>query len=69
MDELKAEGGVEARYARYCKNHEVLVSGMEALGFKALLPAAVQSPVITSFLYPEVDVRKAETEVRMNPWT
>ena len=25
MDELKAEGGVEARYARYCKNHEVLV--------------------------------------------
>ena len=55
MDELKAEGGVEARYARYCKNHEVLVSGMEALGFKALLPAAVQSPVITSFLYPEAD--------------
>lgn len=53
MDELKAEGGVEARYARYCKNHEVMVSGMEALGFKALLPAAVQSPVITSFLYPE----------------
>ena len=28
---------------------------MESLGFKALLPAAVQSPVITSFLYPEKD--------------
>ena len=55
MEELKAEGGVVARYARYCKNHEVLVKGMESLGFKALLPAAVQSPVITSFLYPEKD--------------
>ena len=55
MEELKAEGGVAARYARYCKNHEVLVKGMESLGFKALLPAAVQSPVITSFLYPEKD--------------
>ena len=55
MEELKAEGGVAAGYARYCKNHEVLVKGMESLGFKALLPAAVQSPVITSFLYPEKD--------------
>ena len=55
MEELKAEGGVAARYARYCKNHEVLVKGMESLGFKALLPVAVQSPVITSFLYPEKD--------------
>ena len=55
MEELKAEGGVAARYARYCKNHEVLVKGMESLGFKTLLPAAVQSPVITSFLYPEKD--------------
>ena len=53
LEELKAEGGVAARHARYCKNHDVLVGGMEALGFKALLPAAVQSPVITSFLYPE----------------
>ena len=54
MEELKAEGGVAARYARYCKNHEVLVKGMESLGFKALLPAA-ESPVITSFRYPEKD--------------
>lgn len=53
MDELKAEGGVEARHARYCRNHEVLVEGMRSLGFNTLLADAVQSPVITSFLYPD----------------
>ena len=50
MDELAEEGGVEARHQRYCKNHEVLVDGMRSLGFKTLLPDAIQSPVITSFL-------------------
>ena len=36
MDELAAEGGVEARHARYCRNHQndVLVEGMRSLGFK-----------------------------------
>ena len=52
MDELKAEGGVEARYRRYCENHDVLVDGMRSLGFKTLLPDEIQSSVITSFLYP-----------------
>ena len=37
MDELAAEGGVEARHARYCRNHDVLVEGMRSLGFKTLL--------------------------------
>ena len=55
MDELADEGGVEARHNRYCENHEVLVSGMRSLGFKTLLPDAIQSPVITSFLYPNED--------------
>ncbi len=53
MDELAAEGGVEARTARYCRNHDVLVEGMRSLGFKTLLKDEVQSPVITSFLYPD----------------
>ena len=52
LDELAAEGGVAARHARYVKNHDTLVAGMSGLGFRTLLPAAVQSPVITSFLYP-----------------
>jgi len=33
LKELKAEGGIEARYRRYCRNHEVLVEGMRAIGF------------------------------------
>ena len=53
MDELAAEGSVEARHARYCRNHDVLVEGMRSLGFKTLLKDEVQSPVITSFLYPD----------------
>ena len=55
LEELEAEGGVEARHARYRENHDVLVRGMEALGFRTLLPADIQSPVITSFLYPAAD--------------
>lgn len=54
MTELKEEGGIEARHARYCENHRVLVEGMRALGFRTLLPDEKQSPVITSFYYPEV---------------
>lgn len=53
LDELAAEGGVEARYARYCRNHDVLVEGMRSLGFHTLLKDEIQSPIITSFLYPD----------------
>ncbi len=52
MQELREEGGVEARYARYKKNHDTLVAGMERAGFKALLEPSLQGPIITSFLYP-----------------
>jgi len=52
LDELEAEGGVAARYKRYCENQKLLVEGMANLGFQALLPADFQSPIITSFLYP-----------------
>ncbi|MDR3149085.1 MAG: 2-aminoethylphosphonate--pyruvate transaminase [Oscillospiraceae bacterium] len=55
LDELEAEGGVTARYARYCENHRVLVDGMKEIGFRTLLDDALQSPIITSFLYPHVD--------------
>ena len=54
MDELAEEGGVEA-HNRYCENHRVLVDGMRSLGFQTLLPDEIQSPVITSFLYPHAD--------------
>jgi 2-aminoethylphosphonate-pyruvate transaminase len=52
MDELAAEGGVEARHARYRTNQRMLVEGMRALGFSTLLPDGLQSPIITSFLSP-----------------
>jgi len=55
LDELEAEGGIEARYKRYCENQRLLVEGMNSLGFKALLPKNLQSPIITSFLYPSSD--------------
>lgn len=52
LDELDAEGGVAARHQRYRANHARLVTGLEALGFRALLPRQYQSPIITAFLYP-----------------
>lgn len=53
LNELEKEGGVEVRYLRYRENHRRLVEGMRSLGFRTLLPETLQSPIITSFLYPE----------------
>lgn len=52
LDELAAEGGVTARHARYVENQRRLVEGMARLGVNALLPGALQSPIITAFRYP-----------------
>lgn len=52
LDEHAAEGGVAGRGARYARNHEVLVEGMEKLGFQCLLPRKVQAPIIVTFLTP-----------------
>ena len=55
LAELLEEGGVKARYQRYCENHRILVEGMRSLGFQTLLDDAIQSPIITSFFYPHKD--------------
>ncbi len=52
LSELTDEGGIEARYKRYQENQRVLVEGMKEAGFETLLPRHEQSPIITSFLYP-----------------
>lgn len=52
LEELRGEGGVEARSKRYSENHRVLVEGMRGLGFRTLLPDELQSPIITSFFTP-----------------
>lgn len=49
--ELEEEGGVNARAKRYQMNHDVLISGMKALGFKPYLAAEFQSHIIMSFYY------------------
>jgi 2-aminoethylphosphonate-pyruvate transaminase len=53
LRELEAEGGVAARHARYVENQRRLVEGLEGVGFRALLPRALQSPFITSFAFPD----------------
>lgn len=50
--ELEEEGGVEARYTRYCTNQRLLIEGMEALNFKCVIDQTLQSPIITSFYSP-----------------
>ena len=55
LDELDAEGGVAARFARYTDNQARLVAGMQKIGFRTLLPVALQSPIITSFHDPVPD--------------
>jgi 2-aminoethylphosphonate-pyruvate transaminase len=47
-----AEGGVEARGARYTQNRDIMVSGMRALGFETLLEERWLSPIIVTFFCP-----------------
>lgn len=53
LDELDREGGIPARGRRYAENNRLLIEGMAALGIRTYLGAEHQSPVITTFLYPE----------------
>jgi 2-aminoethylphosphonate-pyruvate transaminase len=53
LEELRQEGGVSARAARYRANHEVLRTGMRKLGFAEYLSAERQSNIITTFRYPD----------------
>lgn len=55
LTELEEEGGIPARYKRYTANQHLLREGMESLGFQELLSREIQSPIITSFLYPSKD--------------
>ncbi len=50
--QFEEEGGVAARGARYARNCEQLISGMQALGFSSFLPRAVQAPIIVTFHAP-----------------
>ncbi|HSQ80157.1 MAG TPA: 2-aminoethylphosphonate--pyruvate transaminase [Casimicrobiaceae bacterium] len=52
LEAFEAEGGQAARLARYSRNCEVLVRGMEELGFRVFLDPRVQAPIIVTFHAP-----------------
>ena len=53
LQEFWAEGGVAGRGERYAENARILIEGMEKLGFKTLLPASRQAPIIVKFHMPD----------------
>ncbi|WP_043289240.1 2-aminoethylphosphonate--pyruvate transaminase [Paraburkholderia oxyphila] len=53
LNEFDVEGGVAGRGARYRANCKILLEGMRALGFKPLLPDALQAPIIVTFHIPD----------------
>lgn len=53
LDELEEEGGIPARFARYQKNNHLLREQLKQIGFQAYLSDEKQSPIITTFLYPD----------------
>lgn len=52
LDEHAAEGGIAGRGARYRRNCQVLIEGMREMGFRPLLPEALQAPIIVTFHTP-----------------
>lgn len=51
--ELRSEGGIRARQARYQQNATILHQGMAELGFRTLLQGHEQSPIISAYYYPD----------------
>lgn len=52
IDELLEEGGISARFERYKKNNRVLREKLNQIGFETYIADELQSPIITSFVYP-----------------
>ncbi len=51
--EHEAEGGTEARLARYQRNWKRLVDGMRQMGFTTVVPDAHASPIVATFYNPK----------------
>jgi 2-aminoethylphosphonate-pyruvate transaminase len=52
LKQFQAQGGVAGRGARYRNNCEILINGLEKLGFVSFLPRAIQAPIITTWHAP-----------------
>ena len=50
--QFEEEGGQPARGARYARQCNELIDGMQALGFQAFLPRSLQAPIIVTFHAP-----------------
>lgn len=53
MEELVAEGGIAARECRYKANNKRLIERMKAMGINPYIDGEHQSPIITTFFYPD----------------
>ena len=53
LKELEQEGGIEARNHRYSNNNRVLIEKMAQMGIDTYIGHEHQSPIITTFLYPQ----------------
>ncbi len=53
LEELEEEGGIKARNQRYFENNRLLIAKMEEIGIHTYIGSTHQSPIITSFLYPD----------------
>jgi 2-aminoethylphosphonate-pyruvate transaminase len=53
LELLEKEGGIAARSMRYQQNNQILIDGMQKLGFTLYLDQSVQGYIISSFVYPE----------------
>lgn len=52
INELHEEGGINARYKRYRDNNTFIREHLETLGYKPYVQKEHQSPIITTFLFP-----------------
>lgn len=53
LEELKEEGGIEARARRYYDNNRLLIREMGRLGIRPYIEGEHQGPIITTFYYPD----------------
>lgn len=52
IHELHEEGGVTARYERYRLNNQMIRTQLQEVGIHAYIDEAIQSPIITTYLFP-----------------
>lgn len=52
LKELRKEGGIPARAARYARSNQLLIQKFMELGIKPYIDSSCQGPIITSFYCP-----------------